>query len=227
MINSASLNVVIPEIEHDLAQAQQWLEYLHVAREEHHLVSLQETLRRCAGAASLSGVPDAALLLMALSDAATDIFENGKEWSEDIISATAYPLFLVPRYCRWVVEQGQRNGPILLDAINHLRQYSGDKAIVESQLLDIVIDPQVSPLKALKQSPAEDIKGPLSKIIPLFKKARLAIDKQPEAALSLLAKASIHLQKLCGNAPIGDLFWLLSAIIEAMQDGDLRLTKQR
>lgn len=227
MINCASLATVIPQIEYDLAQAQQWLEYLHVAHDEQHLVALQNTLHRCMGAVELAGLSDAAMLLGALKDATTHIFNEGKPWTDDLISATAYPLFLVPRYCRWVVEQGLRNGPILLDAINHLRQYSGDKALVESQLLEITIDPRISPLKALKQSPAAEITAPLGKIIPLFKKARLAIDKQPEAALALLAKVSQHLQKLCGNAPIGELFWLLSAIIEAMQDGDLRLTKQR
>ncbi|MEY3017656.1 MAG: hypothetical protein RL336_791, partial [Pseudomonadota bacterium] len=34
-------------------------------------------------------------------------------------------------------------------------------------------------------------------------------------------------QYLCGNAPFAELFWMLSAIVQAMQDGDLRLTKQR
>ena len=227
MINTTSLRTVVSEIEQDLAQAQQWLEYLHVARDEAHLSSLQQALSRCIGALSMAGLSDAALLLQALHDAATQLHQSGAEWSDDVISATAYPLFLVPRYCHWVIEQGQRNGPILLDAINHLRQYSGDKALIESQLLGITIDPSVSPLKALKNLPASDIKSPLSKIIPLFKKARLAIDKQPAAALNLLAKASTHLQKVCGNAPIAELFWLLNCIIEAMQDGDLRLTKQR
>ncbi len=227
MIHIASLRTVVPDIEQDLAQAQQWLEYLHVSRDETHLASLQQALARCIGALSMAGLADAALLLQALNDAATQLHQRIDEWSDDVISAAAYPLFLVPRYCHWVIEQGQRNGPILLDAINHLRQYSGEKALIESQLLGIVIDPNVSPLKALKNPPASDIKAPLSKIIPLFKKARLAIDKQPEAALNLLAKASIHLQKVCGNAPIAELFWLLSCIIEAMDDGDLRLTKQR
>lgn len=227
MFDIRSVKVILPEIELELIQAQQSLEYLHVAGDEQHLLTLQQGLQRCVGALSLAGLNDAALLLISLKDAATFLHQSGTPWTADIISATAYPLFLVPRYCHWVVEQEQRNGPILLDAINHLRQYSNEKALIESQLLGIDIDPKVSPLKGLKQPPAADIKGPLSKIIPLFKNARIAITSKPEEALQLLSKASLHLQKLCGNAPIGEMFWLLGAIIEAMQDGDLRLTKQR
>lgn len=227
MMQTTSLRTVLPEIVRDLAQAQQHLEFLYTSRDSEHIEKLHNIIKQSEGALKIAHLDDAAMLLRSLNDAVYKLNANEEEWDQQTIDNLAYPLFLVPQYCQWVIEQGMRNGPILLDAINHLRAYSNDHALVESELLDIKIITTHNPIKHLKREAAVDIQAQLARLVQLFNKGRRAINTQPIAALELLDKVATKLQYLCGNAPIAELFWLLSAILQAMQDGDLRLTKQR
>jgi hypothetical protein len=126
-----------------------------------------------------------------------------------------------------VLEHHYRGGPLLLEAINSLRQASEQHHMAESELLDLQLVLDSNPIQGLKTPPDANIKLHLQKHLPLFNKARRAINKQPEAALSLLQKIAKQMQKLTGNAPIAELFWLFSAIVNAFQRGDLALTDQR
>jgi len=194
---------------------------------EEYQNKLSQSLQQCTGALRLANLDDAARLIEALMDAVQHTLYQKVTWTEEVINTLAYPLFIIPRYIRWVQESRYRGGPLLLDAINNLRQLGVEKTMVESALMDIVIDTNNNPFANISVAPDVNIKTYVKKLLPLFNRARRAIDKQPMAALDLLNKVAKQLQKLCGNARLAELFWLFGAVIEAMKDGELRVTRQR
>ncbi len=226
-VSMNSLFIIEEELSIELNLAQQWLEYLHVQPNTEYQQNLSVSLTRCAGALKMVNLSDAALLIESLADTIEYTIKTNISWTEEIVNTLAYPLFLIPRYIHWVQEYRFKGGPLLLDAINNLRQIGADKSLVESSLLDVSIPLRNNPFAGLANSPVPDIKPHLAKLLPLFNKARKVVKAKPEAALDLLNKIAKQLQKLTGNAPIAELFWLFGAVVEAMQVGDLRITKQR
>lgn len=226
-VSMNSLFIIEEELNIELNLAQQWLEYLQVKPNAEYQQNLSVSLTRCAGALKMANLSDAALLIESLADTIEHTINTNITWTEEIVNTLAYPLFLIPRYIHWVQEYRFKGGPLLLDAINNLRQIGADKSLVESSLLDVSIPLRNNPFAGLANSPVPDMKPHLAKLLPLFNKARKVVKAKPEAALDLLNKIAKQLQKLTGNAPIAELFWLFGAVIEAMQVGDLRITKQR
>lgn len=231
--NFQSLNMVRDELIATIERAATDLEvFVGSPDEGKSLQACIDGVRQIAGILNLIQLRGAAMLAEEVLATANDITvgDSGKDF-ERRLEAISGSFFTLSRYLEHV-QQSQRRVPVLLiQSINGLRKSRGEAPLPESQFFQLSLAnlPAVPPTTRIQVKPAE-FKPLARRLRQMYQTGLLALlrGKNNKAALALMRRAVVRLQRLAGeDKPLALLWWLSNITLDAMIRHDLEMIETR
>ncbi|MEO0973608.1 MAG: hypothetical protein AAFX85_10985, partial [Pseudomonadota bacterium] len=180
-------------------------------------------MHTAAGALRMVDIQGATLLVEEMEVVAEGIEQGTLLSADDGLDALTRSVVQLPAYVERVAA-GERDVPlILLPLLNDLRAVRGSPLLSESTLFILNIPAESIPEHFGDKASAEDIGKVLAKLHPHFQASLLGWLRGRDSArclsrMSVVAESAIELTRVSGLA---QLFWVVCAVIEALQDGGL------
>lgn len=227
-----SLNVIRDELVATIEQAARDLEvYVAEGGEEQSLKACIGGIKQILGIMRLLEFKGASLLAEELLTAAqsmtTDLSAPSFEKQLELVSNT---FFVLSRYLEYV-QQAERKLPVLLiPYINELRKFRREPVLPESHYFQVNISslPRVPACDPISVDDAEF--GPLLvRLRHMYQLGLLGVlrGQQQKAALGLMRRALVRLQRLGQDKPLAVLWWAANVAIECLISEDMELIEPR
>ena len=216
----STLSWVKDEICKSLAQTQHNLEAYAANHADKSPLRLSITyLHQVLGTLQMVEIFGAALLAEEMEKTATALYKGETLKVDEALDSLMRTTIQLPAYLE-NLEQGHPDIPaVLTPLLNDLRSARGDTLLSDNAFFnpDLHVVPPHIPLPGGKQH--ADIQGYARKLRPVFQAALLSWlrDKQGEASLKKLAAVLRQLQAVSANDDARRVWWVMGAVIEALQ----------
>lgn len=180
-------------------------------------------MHTAAGALRMVDIQGATLLVEEMEVVAEGIEQGTLLSADDGLDALTRSVVQLPAYVERVAA-GERDIPLLLlPLLNDLRAVRGSPLLSESTLFILNIPAETMPEKFGGKASAEDISQVLRKLHPHFQLSLLGWlrGRDAERCLSRMNVVSESVIDLTRVSSLARLFWVVCAVIEALQDGGL------
>ncbi|MBU2887079.1 pilus assembly protein [Gilvimarinus agarilyticus] len=136
--------------------------------------------------------------------------------------------FILPRYLEYCSQTGRSMAVLLIPHINELRLARKVKPIGMGYYYPVdVSDCQRGEVEQVEIP--EDLRQVVKRLRHMFQVAMLNVlqGKQVKPSLGMMERSFQRLDKLSGNNPMGQLWWVAAEMMSALQAEDLQLNKAR
>jgi len=229
-VNLASLNMVKTELLNAIQQAGAHIEQFISNRDKQEfldesLAGLKEIL----GIIQVVQLKGAELLTQEMIELLSSIPVGADETHDQALSVLSTGFFILPRYFEYS-QQTERCLPVLLlPFINDIRIANNKAPLSESQFFTVNVSGE-------RPSPPQAVMPPADEFVDLVRRLRhmyqvgllgVLLDNKASYSLGLMKRAVDRLDKLCGDKPLGKLWWLSSAALEAIESESMGISTAR
>jgi hypothetical protein len=219
--NLSSLNLVKAEVDATLAQIEAQVgSYAEERENTAVLASCVDEMDQVHGALRLIELPGAVELAGAMCQLMRQVQANGSEASDDAFAALGQGIMVLGRYLEYAQIKNGVWPQLLLPAINHVRAALGQSRLSDGHFVrldDLPIPPAVTRLDV---TPAQ-LSSLVRRLRLMYQTALIAVirDQADVPHLRMMVRACERAQQVCGDRPQALLWWVASAMIEALQQG--------
>ncbi|MDP2227129.1 MAG: hypothetical protein Q8J78_06600 [Moraxellaceae bacterium] len=219
--NIASLNLVKAEVDTTLAQVEAQVgSYVEERDNPALLGACVEGLDQVHGALRLIELPGAVELSAGMSQLMRQVQANGAEASDATFAALGQGLMVLGRYLEYVQIRQGAWPQLLLPAINQVRAALGQAALAEGHFIVLEHLPAAPALVQLDLTPAQ-LQSLVRRLRLMYQTGLIAVlrDQAEFPHYRMMMRACERAQQVCGTRPQALLWWVASAMLEALQQG--------
>ncbi|SFB53471.1 ferrous iron transporter B [Azotobacter beijerinckii] len=229
MVSATSLTLVRDELFATIEEAEQRLEQFIAERHNDSLLQqIVANLQQVRGILTLIELTGAELLALEVLQQAIDIPVGIGQEQDGRLAALGNALHVLRRYLEGVDMHHQDLPELLLPAVNDLRQAAGLALLPESHFFSVHLD-------ASRPSCRSSIEGgriqadEVARLRHMYQIGLLGFIREQSlpASLGLMLRAISRLDRIFTNQPQSRFFWICSAALEALLDGQLSPRKSR
>lgn len=217
-----ALEWVKGEIEDTLKQAEQALEaYVESPEDGTRMRFCLTYIHQVHGTLQMVEFYGAALLAEEMEKVAQALINNKVPEPKDAQEVLMQAILQLPGYLEHI-QSGREDIPVtLLPLLNDLRSACGESLLTETSLFS----PNLIPLQSEGEFSFASA-GAEQKLLRLreaYKLGFLGVIRNTglDKSYATLAKACMHLEQLCGEAPMARLWWIAGTVIEGMSNGSV------
>jgi chemosensory pili system protein ChpA (sensor histidine kinase/response regulator) len=217
-----ALEWVKGEIEETLKQAEQALEaYVEAPEDGTRMRFCLTYIHQVHGTLQMVEFYGAALLAEEMEKVAQAILNNKAREVKEAQEVLMQAILQLPGYLEHL-QSGREDIPLtLLPLLNDLRSACGESLLTETSLFS----PNLLPLRSegdfqfVSAGAAEKIQ----RLREAYKLGLLGVIRNQglDKSYATLAKVCMHLEQLCGEAPMARLWWIAGAVVEGMSNGSI------
>ncbi|GLQ30574.1 Hpt domain-containing protein [Litoribrevibacter albus] len=217
-----ALEWVKGEIEETLKQAEQALEaYVESPEDGTRMRFCLTYIHQVHGTLQMVEFYGAALLAEEMEKVAQAIINNKVREVREAQEVLMQAILQLPGYLEHL-QSGKDDIPVtLLPLLNDLRSACGESLLTETSLFS----PNLLPLRSEGefQFVSAGAAEKLSRLREAYKLGLLGVIRNQglDKSFAALAKACMHLEQLCGEAPMARLWWIAGAIVEGMSNNSI------
>ena len=231
---SQSFDLVKSEIEQTIKQAESSLERFQENRESgEDLQNCVDFINQLRGIFILVELRGGTLLCQEAVGMANDVPVGANDDKNILLTTLNSALFILRRYVEYYHQQGEDHPELLLPVINDLREARRQKPYPESCFFDVDVKERPDFCGGLQilafEGDTLEFEMLARRMRLTFQVALLGIlrDRNEVVSKKLFARASRGLARLCQNAPMGQLWCLVSIVADTMLDRAMPFTKAR
>jgi len=223
-----ALDWVTGEIEETLKQAQQSLEaFVENPEDTTRMRFCLTHLHQVAGTLQMVEFFGAALLAEEMENLAIALINQKVQRVEDAQEVLMKSILQLPVYLDRVKE-GQSDRPVIvLPLLNDLRAARGENLLSDTALFkpDLNAGSEAAPQEAVPQEALDQLPQLLKKIRQLYQFALVGVIRNQDMPTNLgyMAKALVKLEQLYSKTPMGQMWWVAAAMLEAVTRSYLEL----
>jgi len=226
-----SLNLVKFEIDNTLKQAETAIElYAEEPDNEAQLKTAIELFCQIRGIFRMIGLPAATMLISEMEILAKDIFDGVASDNEAQLASMGNAIVILSHYLEYIHIKQCIFPALLIPTINELRLLSKKSYVPESSFfnvdLNVVRDFTVKKPNTVESS---DIPALSRRLRLMYQVGMLGVFKgeNPKTNFRLMRRALEQIDKLCGDVPIGSLWWVAKGAMEAFATETIEITNVR
>ncbi len=231
---SQSFDLVKSEIEQTIKQAESSLERFQENRESgEDLQNCVDFINQLRGIFILVELRGGTLLCQEAVSMANDVPVGANDDKNILLTTLNSALFILRRYVEYYHQQREDHPELLLPVINDLREARREKPYPESCFFDVDVKERPDFCAGLQRQVFEgdnaEFEVMARRMRLTFQVALLSIlrDRNDVVSKKLIARASRGLARLCQDAPMGQLWCLVSIVADTMLDRVMPFTKAR
>jgi len=229
----SSIELVQPEIETTIQQAEQSLERFQENRDSgEDLQNCIDYLNQLRGIFVLVEVQGCVLLCQESVALANEVPVGANVDKNSLLTNLSNAIFILRRYTEYFCQQKIDHPELLLPIINEIRMARKSKPFPESHFFEVASSKAFDPSTIWglsNQAKLEDFEHHARRFRHMYQVGLLDMlrDRNSKISLSLLARAAHGCVKLCAGEPLAE-FWALVAIVceailkEGLNTSDLR-----
>ncbi|MCK2147672.1 MULTISPECIES: chemotaxis protein [Marinobacter] len=231
---SQSFDLVKSEIEQTIKQAESSLERFQENRESgEDLQNCVDFINQLRGIFILVELRGGTLLCQEAVSMANDVPVGANDDKNILLTTLNSALFILRRYVEYYHQQREDHPELLLPVINELREARREKPYPESCFFDVDVKERPDFCAGLQ---VQAFEGDNSEFEVMARRMRLTFqvallsilrDRNDVVSKKLIARASRGLARLCQDAPMGQLWCLVSIVADTMLDRAMPFTKAR
>lgn len=229
-LNLASLKMVQDELVATIEQSAIRLEQFSQDRNNGELLqNCIEGIKQIRGILSLIQLKGVDLLADELVIHITDITLGDDDKTDAKLELLTSSFFILPRYLEYCTQTARSMAMLLIPHINELRQARKAPLLPESYFYPLtVIKANRAPVASPQQLP-EDLTVLVRRLRHMYQTALLNVLKnvQPKASLGMMTRALQRLDSAAAGSALSNFWWLSGAVLTAMAEKNMRLTKSR
>lgn len=224
-LDYTTLKWVKDEIDESLKQTRQALEaYVENPDDKTQIRFCTTYLHQIYGTLQMVEIYGGALLAEEMEMLTDAILEDRVTQKDDAYDVLMRAIIQLPSYLEHI-EQGHNDRPvILLPLLNDLRAARGDTLLSDNAFFSPNLSVTPPPSIANKQEPQEpDIQKYIKKLRTAYQAALVRVyrNENPKANLKKIASVLRELHNLSSNENASRLWWVASAVIEAIYEGGI------
>lgn len=229
MTNSTSLTFLKEEIDSTLEEAGRSLEAWF--SDHSHIQELDvcaEHFHQLRGIFQVLELPAAALTATEMELTTRKMKEPGPG-STPLGEALGQALLLLGRYLEYVQLKNRPLPEVMVGGLNELRRAAGKQLIQESHFFAVDLARDRHPLPASSHAPVTELSRLGRRLRHMYQIGLLGVlrGQNSTVSLKLMARALNRIDRLCGNAPMGRLWWIGRAMLEALIVDGMTITPAR
>jgi scaffold protein FimL len=229
-INLNSLALVRGELVAEVEDSASQLERFVADRDNAELLQgCIEGIEKISGTLNLIQLYGASLLASELLALAKDIAPGENDTVDHQLEILSSGFFILPRYLEYV-QQTRRGTPVLLITyINELRQARNETPLPESYFFEVDLGAKYTSKASSSSMYGNEMPALIRRLRHMYQVGLLNLlqGKQAKSALGLMQRALERLEIICGDRPIGKLWWLAVGALESMSNDGVTLSKPR
>jgi len=228
--NIASLKMVHDELLATIEQSALRLEQFSTDRSNGELLqNCIEGVRQIRGTLNLIQLKGVDLLADELLEHINDITLGDDATTDKRLDLLTAAFFMLPRYLEFCLQTSRSMALLLIPHINELRQARKVPLLPESYYYGF--EPQ-----KIFRTPATQPTPPQENLALLVRRLRhmyqagllkVLQGSQIKPSFAIMCRALERLESVCGTTPMGNLWWLAHATLNAICEENLRITKSR
>ena len=224
-VASQTLDIVGRELNATLAEARAALEsYVEQPEDVALLQRCRHEVHQVYGALRVLEIYGAALLAEEMEQVALYLLATVSERKSQAESLDALMRSMVqlPGYLERVLAGGRDLALVLLPLLNDLRAVRGSELLSEGTLLLLNLKSDEQP-HAQPETPTEPVEQWARRLRSRFQQGLIGWirGERPEQNLAVLAAVAQKIEEVATRQPVFQLWWVIGAIIEALQEGGL------
>lgn len=225
--NTTSLTFLKDELDSTLSQAEAALEaFVDEPSRNAELQACSEAFRQVRGICQMLELPAAALMAEEMELVAGTILRSVAP--ERLIGTLGNSIVLLGRYLEYVQLKNVALPELLVGGINELRRAAGKSLIPESHFFRVDVTRERQPPAPAGSAPRAEIQARCRRLRHMYQVGLLGVLRgDSRTSLKLVARALGRIDRLCGNAPLGRLWWVARGAVEAMISDEMKLTPAR
>lgn len=225
--NTTSLTFLKDELDSTLSQAEAALEaFVDEPSRNAELQACSEAFRQVRGICQMLELPAAALMAEEMELVAGTILRSVAP--ERLIGTLGNSIVLLGRYLEYVQLKNVALPELLVGGINELRRAAGKSLIPESHFFRVDVTRERQPPAPAGSAPRTEIQARCRRLRHMYQVGLLGVLRgDSRTSLKLVARALGRIDRLCGNAPLGRLWWVARGAVEAMISDEMKLTPAR
>lgn len=229
-LNLASLKMVQDELVATIEQSAVHLEQFTTDRANGEL--LQECIdgiKQIRGTLSLIQLKGVDLLANELVEHITDITLDTEARNDRKLELLTSAFFILPRYLEYCTQTSRSMAMLLIPYINELRLARKVPPLPESYYYNFE-PPQITRVPAMPVlAPDDDISGLVRRLRHMYQTGLLKVlqGAQIKPSLGIMGRALERLEGVTGESQLSNLWWLAGAVLTALSEEKLQLTKGR
>ena len=229
MTSSTSLTFIKEEIDSTLGEVGKHLEAW--VEDRSRLVELEscaEAFHQLRGIFQVLELPAATLLVTEMEQVANRLREGGAGVAE-LGNALGQAVVLLGRYLEYVQLKNRPLPQVMVGGLNELRRAAGKPLVQESHFFSVDLARDRLPPPPASQTPASETARLARRLRHMYQIGLLGVLREQNrgVSLKLMARALSRLDRLCGPVPMGRLWWIGRAMIEALIIDEMALTPAR
>lgn len=229
MTSSTSLTFIKEEIDSSLSEVGKHLESWVADRSRTgELEACAEAFHQLRGIFQVLELPAATLLVTEMEQVASRLREGGVG-VEALGEALSQSVVLLGRYLEYVQLKNRALPEVMVGGLNELRRAAGKALVQESHFFSVDLARDRLPPPPPSQTPASDLPRLARRLRHMYQIGLLGVlrDQNRTVSLKLMARALNRLDRLCGPVPMGRLWWIGRAMLEALIADDMVITAAR
>lgn len=225
--NTTSLTFLKDELDATLSQAESALEvFSEDTSRSGELKVCAEAFHQVRGICQILELPAAALMAEEMELVAEAIGRSVTP--ERMVGTLGNAIVLLGRYLEYVQLKNAAMPELLVGGINELRRSAGKPLIAESHFFRVDVTRERQPPAAPAATSRSDVPRLCRRMRHMYQVGLLGVLRgESRTSLKLVGRALARIDRLCGDAPMGRLWWVARAAVEALLADEMRLTPAR
>lgn len=218
----ASLNLIRPEVDANLTQIEAHISsYVEERDNPAMLGACVEGMEQVAGALRMAELPGAIELAVGMSQLLRQVQERGAAAADEDFAALGQGLMILGRYLEYLQLRQTSWPQLLLPAINQVRAALRQPLLGEGYFIKLAKPLPAAPaVTRLELTPAQ-LNALVRRIRLMYQTSLIAAlrDQADVPHYRMMGRACERAQQVCGQRPLGLLWWTAAAAFDALQRG--------
>ncbi|MFN3713032.1 MAG: hypothetical protein ACK4SX_05190 [Alcanivoracaceae bacterium] len=228
MTNSTSLTFLKEEIDSTLGEAGRQLEaWVNTPANTVELEGCGEAFHQLRGIFQVLELPAATLMASEMEQVCQRMREGGSA-AAAMGAALSQAILLLGRYLEYVQLKNRPLPEVMVGGLNELRRAEGKPLVQESHFFSVDLARDRYPVPITTTAAAE-VPRLSRRLRHMYQVGLLGVlrDQNRQVSLKLMARALGRIDRLCGAAQMGRLWWVGRAMVESMIIDDMVMTPAR
>jgi hypothetical protein len=217
----ASLNLIRPEVDANLTQIEAHISsYVEERENPAMLGSCVEGMEQVAGALRMAELPGAIELAAGMVQLLRQVQNRGPDAADEDFAALGQGLMILGRYLEYLQLRQTSWPQLLLPAINQVRAALKQPPLSEGHFVRIDQLPAAPAVSKLELTPVQ-LNALVRRIRLMYQTSLIAAlrDQADVPHYRMMGRACERAQQVCGQRPLGLLWWAAAAAFDALQLG--------
>jgi hypothetical protein len=225
----SSLNLVKEEIDITLKQAENAVENFVDNNEGGKIVDCLEYMHQVKGVFRLIGLDGATLLIGEMEFLGNQIKDGQVNNVDEACACLGNALIVLVHYMEYVHVKQYSLPILLIPTINEIRALTGRELESESRFFSVDLNVVRSYENNPEQISAAALPQKCRRLRHMYQVGLVGVIRGENLEISkkLMLRALNRVDALCGNVPMGTLWWVSVAVMEALLADDLELSPAR